>query len=120
SHEPAVLQAAQIQADKHEVSPTDTHTLLLLPGSRKGEVRALIEPFRESVEILQERGQRLRLLLPTVPNVAELVGESVKNWKQVPEILLGSAEKWRAFGEADASLIASGTVSLELALCGVP
>ena len=28
--------------------------------------------------------------------------------------------KWQAFGEADAALIASGTVSLELALCGVP
>ena len=28
--------------------------------------------------------------------------------------------KWQAFGEADAALIASGTVSLELALAGVP
>ena len=31
-----------------------------------------------------------------------------------------AAGKWQAFGEADAALIASGTVSLELALAGVP
>ena len=30
------------------------------------------------------------------------------------------AGKWQVFGEADAALIASGTVSLELALSGVP
>jgi len=49
-----------------------------------------------------------------------MVRASVAGWPQKPEILLGAEEKWRAFGEADAALIASGTVSLELALAGVP
>ena len=39
---------------------------------------------------------------------------------QKPEIILDAERKWQAFGEADAALIASGTVSLELALAGVP
>ena len=39
---------------------------------------------------------------------------------QKPEIILDPERKWQAFGEADAALVASGTVSLELALSGVP
>ena len=55
-----------------------------------------------------------------MPHVAELVAASVSGWEQKPEIVTDAAGKWRAFGEADAALIASGTVSLELALAGVP
>src|SRR6185437_14017214 len=45
---------------------------------------------------------------------------SVAGWEQKPEITVDQDQKWRAFGQADAALIASGTVSLELALSGVP
>ena len=79
-----------------------------------------IEPFGQTVAALKARGHRLRLILPTVPHVAELVAASVAGWEQKPEIVTDAAGKWRAFGEADAALIASGTVSLELALAGVP
>jgi len=48
------------------------------------------------------------------------VEEGVSNWAQKPEIVLDPRRKWQAFGEADAALIASGTVALELALAGVP
>ena len=59
-------------------------------------------------------------MLPTVPHVADLVRSSVSSWEQKPEIVTDAAGKWQAFGEADAALAASGTVSLELALAGVP
>jgi lipid-A-disaccharide synthase len=94
--------------------------LLLLPGSRRSEVRKLIGPFGETVSLLRARGHRLRLLLPTVPHVAELVRSAVAGWEQQPEITVVQEQKWQAFGQADAALIASGTVSLELALAGVP
>ncbi|TIV96243.1 MAG: lipid-A-disaccharide synthase, partial [Mesorhizobium sp.] len=66
------------------------------------------------------RGHRLRLLLPTVPHVADLVKTSVATWDEKPEIITEPERKWQAFGKADAALIASGTVSLELALSDVP
>jgi lipid-A-disaccharide synthase len=112
--------AAAAQAASHGLSSDREKTLLLLPGSRKGEVSRLLGPFGETVSILKARGHRLRLVLPTVPHVADLVASSVSGWDQMPEIVLDSAGKWQAFGEADAALIASGTVSLELALAGVP
>ena len=74
--------------------------------------------YDQVVEALDSK--RLRLLLPTVPNVERLVEEGVAAWPLRPEILRGPDAKWRAFAEADAAMIASGTVSLELALAGVP
>lgn len=118
--DPGVLAAAEAQAAPRDLSADRQKTLLLLPGSRRGEVSRLIEPFGDTVSILKARGHRLRLVLPTVPHVAELVASSVSGWDQKPEIVHDAAGKWRAFGEADAALAASGTVSLELALAGVP
>jgi lipid-A-disaccharide synthase len=112
--------AATMQAAPRDLSPEREKTLLLLPGSRRGEVRRLIEPFGETVSVLASRGHRLRLLLPTVPHVADLVHDAVAGWVHRPQILTEAQDKWRAFGEADAALIASGTVSLELALSSVP
>ncbi len=118
--DPGVAKAAAMQAARRPPTGDGERTLLVLPGSRRGEVRRLVEPFRETIAILRQRGHRLKLLLPTVPNVADLVRESVAGWELQPEILVEPEQKWVAFGSADAALIASGTVSLELALSGVP
>lgn len=120
SNEPGVLAAARMQATPRDLSPERKKTLLLLPGSRRGEVRRLIEPFGETISLLHARGHRLRLLLPTVPHVAEMARSAIVAWPWQPEIIVDAERKWQAFGEADAALIASGTVSLELALSGVP
>jgi lipid-A-disaccharide synthase len=120
TQDPGVLGAAQAQRLPRDLSDDRVKTLLVLPGSRRGEVRRLIEPFGKTVSILRARGHRLRLLLPTVPHVADLVRASVASWDEKPEIILDPERKWQTFGKADAALISSGTVSLELALSGVP
>lgn len=120
AHDPGIISATRGQAQPRDLSADHVKTLLILPGSRRGEVRRLVGPFGETVSILRVRGHRLRLLLPTVPHVADLVRTSVASWDEKPEIILDAERKWQAFGKADAALIASGTVSLELALAGVP
>ena len=120
THDPGVLGAARAQGLPRDLSGDRVKTLLVLPGSRRGEVHRLIGSFGETVSILRARGHNLRLLLPTVPHVADLVRTSVARWDERPEIILDPERKWQAFGKADAALIASGTVSLELALSGVP
>ncbi|WP_159593672.1 lipid-A-disaccharide synthase [Chelativorans xinjiangense] len=94
--------------------------LLLLPGSRKGEVRRLLGPFGETVAELAAAGHAFDVTLPTVPHVAALVETAVAGWPVRPEIILDQARKWAAFAEADAALACSGTVALELALSRVP
>jgi lipid-A-disaccharide synthase len=120
SRDPGVALAATAQDAPRDLSEAREKTLLVLPGSRRSEIKALIEPFHETIALLQARGHRLRLLMPTVPHVAQLVREATGNWPVKPEITLDTDAKWRAFGQADAALAASGTVALELALCGTP
>ncbi|WP_137931164.1 lipid-A-disaccharide synthase [Mesorhizobium comanense] len=120
THDAGVLAAAKAQDVPRDLAADRVKTLLVLPGSRRGEVRRLVDTFGETMSMLRARGHRLRLLLPTVPHVADLVRSSVTKWDEKPEIIVESQRKWQAFGKADAALIASGTVSLELALAGVP
>ncbi len=120
SHDKELSRAASRQKRrKHKVSD-GRKTLLVLPGSRRSEVSALADPFRETITLLQQRGQDFRILMPTVPRVQALVRSATANWPVQPEILVGDEAKWQAFGAADAALAASGTVTLELALAGVP
>lgn len=95
--------------------------LLVLPGSRRSEVKGLMEPFRKTVDILAERlDGPLELTLPTVPHVAPLVESLSQDWAIRPRIVVSQPDKWQAFAQADAALAASGTVLLELALSRVP
>lgn len=118
--DPGIKAAANQQLMRRHPAAGEARTILLLPGSRTAEVKALIGDFGRTMDILRERGNRIRCLLPTVPHVEDLVRKSVALWPEVPEIIVDAERKWQSFGEADAALIASGTVSLELALSGVP
>lgn len=120
SAHPGVASANLAQAARGKAEDDGNRTLLVLPGSRRSEVSRLIEPFGQVVDILAERGNNLRLVIPTVPHVAQLVETATAGWSVRSTIVQDDQSKWRAFGEADAALAASGTVLLELALSGVP
>lgn len=118
--DPHIIRAAAVQAAKSVSSADLERRLLVLPGSRRSEVQRLIGPFADTMAQLRARGHRLSLAIPTVPHVAPLVMEATAGWTDRPEVILDPERKWAAFAEADAALTASGTVSLELALSGVP
>lgn len=94
--------------------------LLALPGSRRGEVTRLAPAFGEAVARLKARHPDLRVALPTVRGVADLVRELTAGWAVRPEIIEDAASKRGAFAAADVALAASGTVSLELAANACP
>ncbi|EKF57125.1 MAG: lipid-A-disaccharide synthase [Agrobacterium albertimagni] len=98
----------------------DKRTILLLPGSRGGEITQLLPVFGEAMQEFVARNGETRFVLPTVPRQEARVREITKGWPLRPEIMLGDKAKWRAFEEADAAIAASGTVILELALAHVP
>jgi lipid-A-disaccharide synthase len=95
--------------------------LLVLPGSRRGEIDRLLEPFGEAVALVADRcGRPLEILLPAVPRFAELIKTRTAGWRVRPEIVEGEADKLAAFRRAHVALAASGTVTLELAFAEVP
>ncbi|WP_075288871.1 lipid-A-disaccharide synthase [Pararhizobium arenae] len=113
------VRAAQRAKEEHGLS-IGGKTCLLLPGSRASEITRLLPAFGETMQVLQDRNPGMRFLLPTVPRQEALVRRLVAELPVKPEVSVGPAEKWKAFAQADAALAASGTVILELGLCGIP
>jgi lipid-A-disaccharide synthase len=95
-------------------------TLLVMPGSRQSEVRRLMPAFGETVDRLRAACPDLEVAVPAVPHLAETIRAAAASWPARPEIVLGEQAKLAAFRRARAALTKSGTVTLELALAGVP
>lgn len=98
----------------------ETPLLLVLPGSRLNEVKHLVEIFGETAQKLASETPELRIVVPTVPHVRELVENAVKEWGVPVDLVEGEDDKRAAFDASTAALAASGTVTLELALARVP
>jgi lipid-A-disaccharide synthase len=94
--------------------------LVVLPGSRPTEVRRLMQPFGEAVGQLIERIGPVEVIIPAVASVRPLIEEGLNSWSVRPHLVSGDTDKYEAFRLAKAALAASGTVTLELALAGVP
>lgn len=98
----------------------DPPLILVLPGSRRGEVRRMLPVFAKAVALAAERAGPFDLVLPTVPHLFQRITEATKDWPVPPRVVVDQDEKWAAFRSARAALAASGTVTLELAVAGIP
>jgi lipid-A-disaccharide synthase len=119
---PLIERISELRPDAREQQRrrTDPPLVLLLPGSRLSEIRRLLAVFGAAIARISERIGAMELVLPTMPHLAEHVRAGVAGWAVTPRIVTEPAEKWAAFRSARAALAASGTVTLELALAGVP
>jgi lipid-A-disaccharide synthase len=119
---PLIEQTATLRPGPGEQKRRDEAppVLLVLPGSRRSEIRHHMAVFGETLGRLRDEGVTFELILPTMPHLIEAVGEGIKDWKVAPRIVIGEQEKRAAFRIAHAALAKSGTVTLELALAGVP
>jgi lipid-A-disaccharide synthase len=93
--------------------------LVVLPGSRGGEVGRHMDVFGDACAGAAERVPGLLPVLVAAPAVEGLARELAARWTPAPLVVPG-AERWDAFGAANAALAASGTVTTELAIAGVP
>jgi len=99
--------------------PPDRKVLLVLPGSRRSEVDRLIAVFGETVAHLVAMGLAFDCVVPAVPHVRAKIEAAAGGWAARTHVVSG-AGKFAAMRMADAALAASGTVTLELALAGLP
>jgi lipid-A-disaccharide synthase len=119
---PLTEQLATLRPNAEEQArrEADPPVLLVLPGSRRGEIRHHLALFGEALAKLRSGGRDFALMLPTMPHLEAMVREGVANWAVTPRIVVGETEKRAAFRSAHAALAKSGTVTLELALSGIP
>lgn len=98
----------------------DQPLLLLLPGSRRGEVSRLLPTFLESLRRLRASRPGLAAAIAVAPGVDRLVREGLGDLAGSVILATGPEARYAAMAAADAALAASGTVALELALAGCP
>ncbi|MFA5119872.1 lipid-A-disaccharide synthase [Zavarzinia sp.] len=116
---PALQAAGQGLRARLGIAP-ERPVLVVLPGSRGSEVRRLGPVFGDALGLVAQRFPDLAVLVPTVPNVAALVKQTVAAWPVPATVLEDAADKLPAMAAARAALAASGTVALELALAETP
>ncbi|PYC48375.1 lipid-A-disaccharide synthase [Litorivita pollutaquae] len=106
----------------------DAPMMLVLPGSRRGEVGRLAPVFGAALGPVMAAHPDMRIVVPTTDNVTEAVRAAVCDWP-VDTVILDPTGmtpeeygtlKRAAFKAADMALAASGTVSLELAAADTP
>lgn len=76
--------------------------------------------FGDVLRRVVEQMGPVEAMLPAVPHLADDIRERVRRWPVQPTIVEGEEAKYQAFRSAHAAIAASGTVSLELALSGIP
>lgn len=121
----AVIESGVMEGDGTRLRrdlaiPDDAPILAVLPGSRSTEVGRLLPVFAEVVRTLARRRPGLHVVVPTVATVADTVAAAVQGWALPAHVVQGTGPRHDAFAAATAALAASGTVSLELAVAGVP
>ncbi|OAF02452.1 lipid-A-disaccharide synthase [Bradyrhizobium centrolobii] len=119
---PLIEQLSSLRPNAEEQKRRDGEppVLLVLPGSRRSEIRHHLDVFGSALGRLQAEGRAFELMLPTMPHLESTVREGVASWPVKPRIVVGEAERRAAFRIARAALAKSGTVTLELALSGIP
>lgn len=94
--------------------------VLVLPGSRFSEIRRLLPEFLAILDLATAPGLEPEWLIPTLPHLEAEVRAMVAASGKPVRVVVGEAAKLEAFRSARAALAASGTVTLELALAGIP
>jgi len=107
-------------ADEERLRAASPPLVLVLPGSRAQEVERLATMFGQTLGMVAAKSGPFEVVLPTVPHLVPRLSELMSPWPIKPRIVIDEAEKYAAFRRARAALAASGTVTLELALAGVP
>ena len=98
----------------------EERTVIVMPGSRRGEIGRLIGAFGEALRLVAREVPGLRPVMPVARPVELAVRAAVAAWPVPPVLLCGAEPRRDAYAAAGAGLIKSGTSSLEMAVAGVP
>jgi lipid-A-disaccharide synthase len=113
----SLLRPSESEASRRR---TDPPVLLVLAGSRNSEIKRLLGVFAKTVEAVGSAFGPVEVVIPTVRHLEATLRNGTIGWAKPPRIVTDAGEKHAAFRSARAALAKSGTVTLELAVAGVP
>ena len=94
--------------------------LLVLPGSRPGEIQRVGPPFGDAVARVKHGRPNLHVVVAAAETVAPAVRALVADWPAPVHLVESEADRLDAMRAATVALACSGTVTTELALAGCP
>ena len=95
--------------------------IALIPGSRMSEVKKLLPLMRAAAEQMCYKNPNIwyNFYIPVVETTAEYIRRETANWCTKPA-LVPSSDRYDLYKKTDLAIVASGTVSAELAIMHVP
>lgn len=101
------------------VADPEKPIILLLPGSRKQEITSLLPIMLESAEKILQENPNCQFFLPVASTISREMLQSILNNYKV-QVHLTSENIYDLMNIADTAIAASGTVTLEAAILGLP
>ena len=99
----------------------NARVVALLPGSRRGEVARLAEEFAATARWLAAQRPELKFIAPMANAVVrEIFSQALARHAPAVDVRLIEGQAQTALIAADVVMVASGTASLEAALCKRP
>ncbi len=98
----------------------DEPILLVLPGSRPSEIERMMPVFEDAVSRLKTGHRDLHIVIPAASTVTKTVKARAEAWPYRAHVIEDEALKDDAMVAGTVALACSGTVTIELALAGVP
>ena len=108
-----------IEARKFFNVTENEHVVLLMPGSRRQEIKLLLPPMLDAVKILSTT-RSIKFFLPVADSVDKSDLQRKINAANVQIELVDTARRYDLMQIADAAIATSGTVVLEAALLNLP
>lgn len=97
--------------------PQSDKVLMLLPGSRRREIKLLLPNMLAAASRLKKQNPNLRIILPPAESVAEMIVDMAAGCDDVEVLESGQANLVMPAG--DFALMCSGTITMEAALSGL-
>ena len=119
---PLIEQIGDLRPDPAEAGRglEARRSLIVMPGSRRGEIRRMAPVFGATLGLLTKQSGELDVVVPAVARLESVVRQAVADWPVPARVITEASEKYAAFRSARAALTKSGTSTLELALAGIP
>jgi lipid-A-disaccharide synthase len=109
-HAPRAQARAALGLAEHD------SVVAILPGSRRSEIAHIAPPFLQAARLLHAQRAALRFVLPCAPGLREQLTPMLAEHAAGVPIALLDGQSHQALAACDATLIASGTATLEAAL----
>ena len=102
---------------------SDRRHVTILPGSRRSEIHHLLAPMLDAFSLLKDRFPQIAATVPTLSHLEPQIVQEIKGRPDLADDVatdISDAALFSSLSRSQAVLAASGTVTLQTALYGVP